>query len=77
MDVFLCVYYILPAPYHFNAAADVSLEQAVYSVLENESYVMVCAEISNVPMEGLECDVVVTFDLSAGSGKAGKYFTCL
>ena len=55
----------------FNAAADVAFNQALYSVQEIESSVMVCAEISGVPAGGLECDVVVTFILISNSTKAG------
>ena len=55
----------------FNVAADVAFNQAQYSVQESESSLMVCAEISGVPAEGLECDVVVTFVLISNSTKAG------
>ena len=54
-----------------TAAADVAFNQAQYSVQESESSLMVCAEISGVPAEGLECDVVVTFVLISNSTKAG------
>ena len=55
----------------FNVAADVAFDEGQYSVQENESSVMVCAEISGVPAGGLECDVVVTFVLISNSTKAG------
>ena len=54
-----------------TAAANVAFNQAQYSVQESESSLMVCAEISGVPAEGLECDVVVTFVLISNSTKAG------
>ena len=57
-----------------NVAADVALEQAQYSVQENESSLMVCAKISGVPSGGLECDVVVTFVLVSNSTKAGMLY---
>ena len=56
----------------FNVAADVTFNQAQYSVQESESSVMVCAEISGVPGGGLECDVVVIFVLISISTKAGR-----
>ncbi len=37
---------------------------------EGDEYLMVCVEISDVPAEGLECDVVVS--LEAIDGTAGK-----
>ena len=55
----------------FYAAADVAFNQAQYSVQESESSLMVCAEISGVPAEGLECDAVVTFVLFSNGTKAG------
>ena len=55
----------------FNVAADVAFDEGQYNVQENESSVMVCAEISGVPAGGLECDVVVTFVLISNSTKAG------
>ena len=52
-------------------AADVAFNQGQYNVQENESSVMVCAEISGVPAGGLECDIVVTFMVISNSTKAG------
>ena len=54
-----------------NIAADVSFDEGQYNVQENESSVMVCAEISGVPEGGLECDIVVTFMVISNSTKAG------
>ncbi len=34
--------------------------QPSYDIFENESYVEVCISISNVPNDGLECDVEAT-----------------
>ena len=55
----------------FNVAADVAFNQGQYNVQESESSLMVCTEISGVPVEGLECDVVITFILISNSTKAG------
>ena len=43
--------------------------------MEDDGSVSVCAEINDLPAEGLECDVVVVFAFSPGSAKAGM-FTC-
>ena len=44
-------------------------------VMEGDGSVSVCAEINDLPAEGLECDVVVMFAFSPGSAKAGM-LTC-
>ena len=55
-----------------SVGATVSLENAAYTTLENSSPVPVCAVISNVPADGLECDVVATLILIDGD-KAGMF----
>ena len=44
-----------------NTDATVAFQELHYFVNEGDGSVTVCAEISNIPMEGLECDVVVNF----------------
>ena len=58
-----------------TTAASVSQSDTVIMVSEDGGSVFVCAEIYNLPAEGLECGVVVMFAFSPGSAKAGM-LTC-
>ncbi len=52
------------------------MEQSSYMSEEGDGYLMVCVEISDVPTEGLECDIDVY--LEATNGTAGKwYYVCM
>ena len=57
-----------------TTAASVSQSATTITVMEGDGSVSVCAEINDLPAEGLECDVVVMFSFSPGA-KAGM-FTC-
>lgn len=46
-------------------------DQATYQVIENQTNVEVCVNISDIPEEGLECDVQVTVSF-LNSTKAGR-----
>ena len=50
----------------------VQFEQAMYDVQEDVGTTMVCAEISLLPMGGLECDIEVTLSTMDGA-KAGMF----
>ena len=52
-------------------AASVSQSDMAITVMESNGSVSVCAEINNLPAEGVECDVVVMFSDSPTSPKAG------
>ena len=58
-----------------TTAASISQSDMAIMVSEDDGSVFVCAEIYNLPAEGLECGVVVMFAFRPGSAKAGM-LTC-
>ena len=53
-----------------NTDATVAFLESVYSVNEGDGSVTMCTEINDIPMGGLECDVVVNLVPTKGV-KAG------
>ncbi len=47
-----------------------ALQESSYMSAECDGYLLVCAELSDVPLGGLECDISVS--LQAVDGTAGK-----
>ncbi len=47
-----------------------ALRESLYMSAEGDEYLMVCAEINEVPFGGLECDISIS--LQAIDGTAGK-----
>ena len=55
----------------FTTAANLDFTLATYMVDEDSGSVSVCMELSDIPDDGLECDLVVPLDTE--SGKAGEH----
>ena len=60
--------YLPPLP---ATAASLDFSLATYMVDEDSGSVSVCMELSDIPDDGLECDLVVPLDTE--SGKAGEH----
>ena len=50
----------------FLPATSISLQQNMYSVMEGEDSVMVCAEITRIPAGVLLCNITVVFEVREG-----------
>lgn len=65
-------FFICPCNLFQCTAATVGYDQLIFFAQEGEGEVEVCLRITNLPADGLECDVTV--DLSAVDGlKTGTY----
>lgn len=53
--------------------AAVQMSQPEYQVGEGDNVVEVCAQLTNLPADGLECEITVTIQPSNGI-KAGKLY---
>ena len=66
--MFMITVYIYFTP----PVAAVEMSEPNYSVGEGDSSVEVCVELTSLPAGGLECEIVVVLDVSAGT-KTGKH----
>ena len=54
-----------------TTAASLDFTMTAYRANEDSDSVSVCMEVSSIPDDGLECDLVVPLDTE--SGKAGEH----
>ena len=61
---------ILKVVFH-SAGASAFFEMEYYTVQEGDDNVTICAVLTDIPDDGLECEVVIFF--ISTNGKAGTY----